>query len=935
MRRSWIHRILRRAAAPTGEAASTPRPGPLPWRRVQEVFHAALEEAPEARDALLDRLCAGDAGLRREVQSLIDVHEAPGLLDEPAADVLAPLAMEVTERGDLAPGSRVGRYAIRAKLASSGMGVLYTAHDPRLGRTVVLKLLLPHLTADAGAKARFMHEARAAAALDHDNICTIHEIAQTDEGELFIVMPFYQGKTLKERIADGPLPVDEALDFAIQAARGLARAHERGIIHRDIKPSNLIATSDGTLKVLDFGIAKLADVELTGRGSTPGTVAYMSPEQAAGAPVDHRTDLWSLGVVLYEVLAGERPFEGAHPQVLLHGIRHHRHEPLAARCPEVPRAVAGIVERALQKDPARRFQTASELEDALRAARERRPVGRFGDTRGRRVAAVGFVGTGVIAGVLVLGLATHGGDRLPLASQAGPDAVPTIAVLPFADLSGRPDDEYLAAGITEDIQAQLATMDRLRVISRTSTARYRDLDLPLPDIAAELGADYVLEGSVRRTDDHLRVVVQLVEARSDQQLWAETYDGSLDDAFRVQSELALELAEALDVGVSRAERNRLARPPTGSPAAYDLLLRARALVGRGMVENETAAALLQEAIRRDPDFAEAHARLARVYIHQVDQFGFARAWTDSAEVLARRAIELDADDPQGYVALVSALQHRGRWSEALALLEQVAERNPNYTDVFGVRGSIERRVGRLDDAVFSFRRSLELDPMGSWPAANKGSMYWLLDDWTEAERWWSRAAELDHPGIIPATLRVLETAYAGRPAEARDQAQVLLAARAEPWAAYTSAYVDLLAGEWEEAAARFDELYQREPGWRPFEMFASVAVRYAAALVNMGRSDRAEAVLTEARAQAERDLAAGNEGFAVPLDMAMAYALGGDKSAALEWLERAYASGARDYRGLRLDPAFSILEGTVGFEEALARMEADVSRMRVRVTEAR
>jgi TolB-like protein/Flp pilus assembly protein TadD len=928
--RSWIDRLLRHHRPATTHAAAAPPPF-LPWRRVQEALHAALEEPPAKRDALLDRLCAGEPALRREVESLLEAHETTSLLDRSAADVLAPLAFEITADAGLAPGAGVGRYTIEEKLATGGMGVLYRAHDPRLGRMVALKFLPPHLTADPEAKQRFLHEARAAAALDHPNICAIHEIADTEGGELFIVMPLYEGETLKERIGRGPLAVEDAVDLALQAARGLTSAHRRGIVHRDIKPSNLIVTSDGTLKILDFGIAKLADVELTGRGSTPGTVAYMSPEQAASGAVDHRTDLWSLGVVLYEMLAGARPFQGEHEQVLLHGIRYHRHEPLAARCPALPPEVARIVEKTLRKDPADRFQNAHELALALRAARDGRGVASIESAR-RRTRATGLAAAVVLTGVLVLGLASGGGDgsRGPGAERTGP----AVAVLPFANLGGQADDDYLSEGMTEDILAQLATIERLRVISRTSTARYRDTELPLARIAAELGVSYVLEGSVRRSVDEFRVVAQLIDARTDEHLWAATYDGRLDDVLGLQSEIALQVARALDVSLSRAERRRLARPPTDAPRAYDLLLRARALVGRGMTENETAVALLQDAIRQDPGFAEAHARLARVYLHRVDQYGFPRSWVDSAEGLARRAVELDRDDPAGSLALVAALHHRGRWSEVLAMLEDVVASNPNHAEAFALRGSVERRVGRLDDAIFSLHRALQLDPAGSWPAANQGSMYWLLDDWAEAEHWFSRASELDHPGIIPATLRVLETAYTGRHAEAREQARVLTAARPEPWAVYTAGQVALLAGEWREALDHFAPLYEREPGWRPFEMFPSAAVRYALALLRLGHTDRARAILEEARLHAHRDLEAGNEGFALLIDVAMVHALMGDRQAALEWLEQARAAGARDHRGLRLDPAFAELRTEPAFQDALARMQDEVRRMRLRVAEA-
>jgi tetratricopeptide (TPR) repeat protein/class 3 adenylate cyclase len=332
------------------------------WRQVQHVFASALELPADERSRFLEEACAGAPELRREAESLLAAHGSSGVLDRPVLDLLSPGADAARAPR---PGAIVGRYEILEDLGAGGMGVVYRARDVQLERTVALKFLPPHLSSDTSARDRFLVEAQAAAALDHPNICTILEIGATEQGQLFIAMPFYDGETLAPRIARGPLPAQEALGCATQVARGLARAHEHGIIHRDIKPANLIVTADGTVKILDFGIAKLADVSLTRPGARPGTVAYMSPEQAAGEAIDHRTDVWSLGVVFYEMLAGQRPFRGTGDRVVLNAIRHHEPEPIARLRPGLAPGISSLLAQALAKRPAARYPTMQEMAATL------------------------------------------------------------------------------------------------------------------------------------------------------------------------------------------------------------------------------------------------------------------------------------------------------------------------------------------------------------------------------------------------------------------------------------------------------------------------------------------------------------------------------------------------------------------------------------------
>ena len=398
----------------------------------------------------------------------------------------------------LASGTRLGPYEIVSELGQGGMGVVYTAHDPRLDRHVAIKLLPPDLTRDQTAKQRFLQEAKAASALDHPNICTIHEINETDDGRLYLVMAHYEGETLKERIARGPLKLDDAIDIATQVGQGLSKAHAAGIVHRDIKPANLMVTADGTVKILDFGLAKLAGTEgVTQTGTTVGTVAYMSPEQARGREVDHRTDIWSLGVVLYEMLAGEPPFQGENLLSISHAITESEPATLTGSSSSAQRVTA----QALRKAPAQRCQSVTDLLGELRKLQS-------------------------------------SSDAPTAATCTQPD-VPSIAVLPFADMSPQKDQDYFCEGMAEEIINALSSccqvppqepcpLEDLRVASRTSSFQFKGQQLDIVEIGRRLKVDAVLEGSVRKAGNRLRITAQLINVGDGFHLWSERYDRDME-----------------------------------------------------------------------------------------------------------------------------------------------------------------------------------------------------------------------------------------------------------------------------------------------------------------------------------------------------------------------------------------------------------------------
>ena len=427
----------------------------------------------------------------------------------------------------LTPGSRLGQYEIVSLIGGGGMGLVYKAQDTRLKRLVALKLLPPELTRDKTAKERFFQEAQAASALDHPNICTIHEIDETPDGQLYLVMAYYEGETLKEKIEHGPLPFTDAIDAAVQVGQGLAKAHEAGITHRDIKPANLMLTVDGTVKILDFGLAKLAGAEgITQTGTALGTVAYMSPEQLRGQEVDQRSDIWSLGVVTYEMVAGQRPFKGEQLQAVSVGILQSQPAPLTGSRTGVPLELERVVDRALAKAVADRYQTVADLLSELRMVKRALDSG---------------------------ATAAAGAEK----------SVPSIAVLPFSNMSPDPEQEYFCDGIAEELIDALARLEGLRVVARTSAFQFKGQALDVGEIGKRLKVGTVLEGSVRKAGNRLRINAQLINTSDGYHLWSERYDRQMDDVFAVQDEIARSVVEKLKVKLlGDTKRPSSSAPPT-------------------------------------------------------------------------------------------------------------------------------------------------------------------------------------------------------------------------------------------------------------------------------------------------------------------------------------------------------------------------------------
>jgi len=560
-------------------------------------------------------------------------------------------------------GRTIAHYRVTSKLGSGGMGVVYEAEDTKLGRHVALKFLPAELAQDADSLSRFQREARAASALNHPGICTVHAIDE-HEGQHFIAMELLEGETLAERIRKGPFELGALLDLGTQIADALESAHSKGIVHRDLKPANIFVTPRGQAKILDFGLAKIERArpaggtehseaptavqpnELTTAGTTMGTVSYMSPEQARGQLTDARTDLFSLGTVLYQMATGVLPFQGETSAVVFEAILNREPPPITHLVPALPAELGRLLEKALEKDRALRYQSATELKtDLLRLRRKT-------DSGGKRAAEPGEAKSG--------------------AQKA---AQKSIAVLYFENLSGQKEDEYLRDGVTEDIITELSKIKGLKVLSRQAVLPFRDKPVATAQVGQQLRAAGVLAGSIRRGGNRLRISAQLVDVESDALLWSERYDREMADVFEVQDEIARKIAEALRVTLSPQEQEALAAKPTENAQAYDLYLRGRSYARRQVRQDlEFALQLFENAVAQDPGFALAYAAMATVCAVYHDLHGREASWLGRAREAAAKAIALQPDLPEARVAQAWIHYATGENEATLSVVGSVIER---------------------------------------------------------------------------------------------------------------------------------------------------------------------------------------------------------------------------------------------------------------------
>lgn len=791
------------------------------FKTIEEIFHAALETPPSGRTELLDAQCGDDDELRKEVESLLSfesaeehfIDSAPGAL---AADVLA--ARRTPE--DLI-GNNIHHYKIIRLLGIGGMGEVYLAEDTRLGRNVALKFLPNAFANDMGRMDRFIREARSASALNHPNIITIHEIGESD-GRRFIATEYIDGRTLKDVMSSDVLPLGDMLDIAMQIASALEEAHSAGIVHRDIKPDNIMLRPNGLVKVLDFGVAKLMEgteissknssyepraAGMTQAGLVIGTAEYMSPEQARGGAIDSRSDIFSFGVVVYEMLCGRKAFSGENAAETVDAILHREPVPLADHVPQLPASITAIVERCLARSAEDRYQRISDVLQELRSAKD--AIGRdtvetarqtasmpatnnlgalpaFGSSRVGRLPAISF---GTVLAVLLVAGGFLGYNYLYSSKQ-----IASIAVMPFENLSGDSEYEYLADGMTENLIRSLSTIPDLSIKARSSVFSFKGKDVSPRAIGSELNVDTVLVGQFTRDGEDLRVTLEMVDPSSQDLLWSAEYSRRIGDLILLQREIARDVSERLRPALSTEDRSRVAQNYSTNSEAQQLYLKGRFHWNKRTVRDlEKAMRYFRQAVEKDAGYALAFTGMADTYA-LMPLYGNFRPteFIPKAKQAALKALELDGELAEAHASLgyitttydydwdraeehyraalssrpnyatahqwyAEHLAFRGRTDDALAAISAAAELDPFSLVINRMKGNILGFAGRQDEAIDQLNRTVELYPENPVVRFNLGEAYAAKGRYPEAIEQYLTGLRLD--GRKNYEIRRYENAY--------------------------------------------------------------------------------------------------------------------------------------------------------------------------------
>ena len=861
---------------------------------MQDIFLAALDRGAKERAAFLDRACADDRDLRREVESLLAAHETSDpLLDRTVGVVAAQVLAQ--EQCEAIVGQAIGAYRVERQIGRGGMGEVYLARDTRLDRPVAIKLLPASFNNDTDRVRRFQQEARAASLLNHPNIVTIHEIGEA-AGRRFIVTEFVEGKTLRLLLRAGAVTPDRALDIVTQVASALNAAHQAGIIHRDIKPENVMARADGYVKVLDFGLAKLtgpapgphdesASELSTESGTVMGTVKYMSPEQARGQKVDQRTDIFSLGVVFYELLTGRAPFEGETPSHTIVAILEREPPPLTDYLPDAPAPLRRIIEQALHKAREARYQTVGEMlgdlgelrqELQLQARQERAAASGTSSARGRyATAAVRPTHPETIATVrqsapliqtqtaslapLVLGIKRHrlvaALALIPVAVAAvvlinyyGTNRTDSLAVLPFTYSGNGPgaatdvDAEYLSDGMTETLISNLSQMPRLKVIARSSVARFKGKEIDPRELGRLLDVRAILIGRVIQRGERLAVSVELVDTRNDSRLWGNQYDIRIADLQPTQREIARAISAQLGIRLTGEQQRQIERRDTGNGEAYELYIKGRYCWNkRTDVEIKKGIEYYRQAIAADPNYALAYAGLAESFT-LLPYYSGSRLADAHAVVreMASKALAIDERLAEPHAALAMVCGQEWNWSGALDESRRAIELNPNYATAHQWNGLVLARLGRFDEALAECGRARELDPISGSIISALGTTLYYARRYDRAIQEFKKGLELvpDFSGLRIHLSRAYE--QQGMHSEALAELQKAAALTGgESGLACEFAYAHARSGNRAEAL-RYLQMYQ-DKDWPGVREAYAVAKIFAA----LGDKDQAFGALNQ------------------------------------------------------------------------------------------
>lgn len=805
----------------------------------------------------------------------------------------------------LAPGTTLSYYRIIEQLGQGGQATAYKAEDTRLNRLVVLKTLLPELAASPTARRRFEREAKLASVLDHPNICAIFDIGESD-GWFYIVMPFIPGRTLKQVVNGQPLELRSALSIAIQIADALVAAHARGIVHRDIKPSNIIVNDQGQVKVLDFGLAKMLggdelydpDKSMTELGVPYGTMGYGSPEQAVGDRVDHRTDVFSLGVLIYEMVTGHQPFGGRNRIEILHAVINAEPYPICDDCPTAPDHLQAIIDRALAKSPKDRFATMAEMFEELKA-QMRELTGEAtapSDVAGNVVAPQQARTTWRLSSALgkVFGGGLFGkkrnsqtsasqsptrsssqstGDTRSAPSSSsnsfssssgstsrppswGTEGKRTIAVLPFKNLSGNAEDNFYEISLADGIIAELAHLRSLVVRPSQYIARYAGQNPEPRQVGEELAVSTVLVGSFIKAAERFRVTTQLLTTTTGEILWSEKIDLAADDLLTIQDTIAERVIAGLKLKLTDEEQQKIEKPLTTNAEAYEFYLRGRDLMFKYISHSfddhdlDVAIKMLEEAIRLDPNFARAHYTLGRCLVHHGQGYG-GQHYFDLAEASLTRALELDPKLAGARLQMVYVYLNKGEREKALATLADARREAPHDPTVFIIAGLLYRLNGLYDRALKQYDKLLELNPRDVVIASyNRGRLYTYRHEYDRAiaEFEKARAVEPNHP--------LIRTFM-------------------------TITFFNM--GDIDRCQATAEEVLRQHPHFEPLQIVL------AWCLSSRGQHDEARALITE---QVKETAAADHD---IAMWLASFYAMENQRDEAIDWIKKAISLGNENY----------------------------------------